>query len=52
LLPLADHNPRRTTPAVNIVLVIVNVLIFFSEVSLGSELEPALFSVAFVPARS
>jgi membrane associated rhomboid family serine protease len=51
LLPLADHNPRRTTPVVNIILVVVNVLIFFWEVSLGPQLEPALFHVAFVPAR-
>ena len=51
MLPLADHNPRRSTPVVNIILVVVNVLIFFWEVSLGPRLEPALFGVAFVPAR-
>jgi membrane associated rhomboid family serine protease len=51
LLPLADHNPRRTTPVVNILLIVVNVLMFLWEVSLGPRLEPALFSVAFVPAR-
>jgi membrane associated rhomboid family serine protease len=51
LLPLADHNPRRTTPVVNILLVVVNVMIFFWEVSLGPDLEPALVNVAFVPAR-
>jgi membrane associated rhomboid family serine protease len=51
LLPLADHNPSRTTPVVNIILIVVNVLMFLWEVSLGPQLEPALFNVAFVPAR-
>ena len=36
---------------VNIVLVVVNVLMFLWEVSLGAQLEPVLFNVAFVPAR-
>jgi len=53
LLPLADHNPRRTTPVVNIILIVVNVLMFFWELQLQASrvLEPALMSVAFVPAR-
>ena len=51
MLPLADHNPRRTTPVVNILLVAVNVVMFLWEVSLGPNLEPALVNVAFVPAR-
>jgi len=51
LLPLADHNPRRTTPVVNIVLIAINVLFFFWEISLGAQIEPVLFNVAFVPAR-
>jgi len=51
LLPLADHNPRQTTPVVNIVLVAVNVLVFLWEISLGPQIEPVLSNVAFVPAR-
>ena len=53
MLPLADHNPRRTTPVVNIVLVVVNVLMFFWELQLqaAGRLEPVLLHVAFVPAR-
>jgi membrane associated rhomboid family serine protease len=50
VLPLADHNPRSITPVVNVLLIALNVLVFFWETSLGPELEPALFSVAFVPA--
>jgi len=53
LLPLADHNPRRTTPVVNIILIVINVLMFFWELQLQASrvLEPALMSVAFVPVR-
>jgi membrane associated rhomboid family serine protease len=51
LLPLADHNPRQTTPVVNIILVAVNVMVFLWEISLGPQIEPVLLNVAFVPAR-
>ena len=53
MLPLADHNPRRSTPVVNIILVVVNVLMFLWELQLQASrvLEPALMSVAFVPVR-
>ena len=51
MLPLADHNPRRTTPVVNIILIVINVLMFFWEISLGPQFEPVLTNVAFVPAR-
>lgn len=51
MLPLADHNPRRTTPVVNIILIGINVLMFLWEISLGPQIEPVLFNVAFVPAR-
>jgi membrane associated rhomboid family serine protease len=51
MLPLADHNPRRTAPIVNVILIVVNVAFFFWEISLGRSLERALFGVAFIPAR-
>ncbi len=51
MLPLSDHNPRRITPIVNYLLIAVNVLFFFWELSLGPDLERALFAVAFIPAR-
>ena len=51
MIPLRDHNPRRTTPVVNTILIIVNVLMFFWELSLGPYIERVLFNVAFVPAR-
>jgi membrane associated rhomboid family serine protease len=51
VLPLSDHNPSRTTPFVNVVLIAANIFMFFWELSLGPKLEPALFDVAFIPAR-
>jgi membrane associated rhomboid family serine protease len=51
MLPLRDDNPRHTTPVVNIVLIILNVLMFFWELSLGPNIDRALFGAAFIPAR-
>jgi len=51
VLPLADHNPRRTTPVVNYLLIAANILVFLWEMSKGRYLERALFEVAFIPAR-
>jgi membrane associated rhomboid family serine protease len=51
VLPLADNNPRRSTPVVNVALIVANILVFFWEASLGPSLERALFGVAFIPAR-
>src|SRR5438132_30779 len=51
MFPLSDHLPRRTTPIVNYILIAANILIFFWELSLGPQIERALFAVAFIPAR-
>jgi membrane associated rhomboid family serine protease len=51
MLPLRDDNPRRTVPAVTIVLIAINILAFLWELSLGPALDEAIFSVAFIPAR-
>src|SRR6266446_216014 len=51
MLPLSDHNPIRTTPVVNYILIAVNVLFFIWELSLGPDIERDLFIVSFVPAR-
>ena len=39
MLPLSDHNPSRTTPVVNYLLIAANVLMFFWELSLGPDIE-------------
>jgi membrane associated rhomboid family serine protease len=51
VIPLSDHNPRRTVPVVNMLLIAANVLMFFWEISLGADIELVLANVAFVPAR-
>jgi len=53
LLPIRDihANARRIRPVVNILLIAVNVLVFFFELSLGPRLEGFLMSAAYIPAR-
>ena len=51
MLPLADHNPRRTFPFVNLLLIFINVATFIWELSLGSSIQPVLQNLAFVPAQ-
>jgi len=51
MLPLKDDNPRRTVPYVTWALVVLNVLAFLWQLSLGGQLERVLFSIAFIPAR-
>ncbi len=51
MIPLRDDNPRRTFPFVTYLLVAANVLAFFWELSLGQQLDRALFNIAFIPAR-
>ena len=49
MLPLTDHNPRRTFPIVNYLLIALNIVAFFWELSLGRYLEAALMNIAFIP---
>ena len=51
MIPLRDDNPRRSVPVVTYALVALNVLGFLWELSLGRNLDRALFNVAFIPAR-
>jgi membrane associated rhomboid family serine protease len=51
MIPLRDSNPRRTVPFVTYGLVVLNILAFLWEMSLGPNLENALVSLAFIPAR-
>ncbi len=51
MLPLSDHNPRRTFPVVTTVIIVANVLMFLWELSLGPELQRAMMQIAFIPAR-
>jgi len=51
MLPLTDHNPRRTFPIITILIIVANVLAFLWEMSLGPELQNTILQVAFIPRR-
>jgi membrane associated rhomboid family serine protease len=51
VIPIRDLNPRRTFPVVNVLLIALNVLAFFFELSLGPRLDEFVMAAAFVPAR-
>jgi membrane associated rhomboid family serine protease len=50
-IPLYDIQKRRTFPVVNVALIVVNVLAFLYELSLGAHLQGFIQQAAFVPAR-
>jgi membrane associated rhomboid family serine protease len=49
VMPLRDQNPSRTFPVVNILLIVINVLAFLYELSLGPGIERFLTRAAFIP---
>ena len=51
MLPLTDHNPRRTFPFVTYTLIAINIVAFLWELSLGQNLQAALFNLAFIPRK-
>ncbi len=51
MLPLKDLNPTRTTPVVNYLIIALNVVVFFWELTLGPDLQPVMMNIAFIPAR-
>jgi membrane associated rhomboid family serine protease len=51
LIPLRDTIPRRTTPLVNTLLIVLNVAAFVLELLQGPELERFIRTFAFVPVR-
>jgi membrane associated rhomboid family serine protease len=52
MIPLKDDNPRRTTPFVTIALVIVNVIAFLYQVSLGPQAgQEFIFEFGMIPAK-
>ena len=50
MIPLRDVIPSRTTPIVTITLIVVNVLVFLFELSLGDDINDFLFAFGLVPA--
>ena len=51
VLPIRDIQPRHSFPLVTIVIIVINFLCFFYELSLGQRLEGFLRASAFVPAE-
>ncbi len=43
MIPIGDSNPRRLFPAVNYLLITINVLVFLYEVSLGPQLNQTIY---------
>jgi membrane associated rhomboid family serine protease len=50
VMPLRDIQPRHSFPIVTIVIIVINFLLYFYELSLGRQLEGFLRASAFVPA--
>ena len=51
MLPLTDHLPSRRPPVINYLIIAANVVMFLWELSLGPNVQRALYEVAFVPQR-
>ncbi len=52
MIPLRDSTPSTRVPAISYAIIIVNVLIFFFEVSLGRQhLEALVMAFGFIPGR-
>jgi len=51
MIPLRDRNPSGTVPFITITLILINVLVFFYELSLGERLNRFLMHSALVPAK-
>src|SRR5213594_661085 len=50
MIPLRDVIPSRTVPVVTITLIVVNVLVFLYEYSLGPSLDNFMLTFALIPA--
>src|SRR5689334_10104042 len=50
MIPLRDVIPSRTTPYVTVSLVVINVLVFLYQLTLGSDLNEFVFTYGLVPA--
>jgi membrane associated rhomboid family serine protease len=51
MLPLRDNIPASRFPAATVTIIVLNVLVFLHELSLGPSLEETLFGYSVIPAR-
>ena len=49
MIPIRDENPTRRVPFVNYTLIVINILVFFWQVSLGPASELVLYRMALIP---
>ena len=49
MIPLKDENPTRTFPFVTIALIVINVLVFAFELSLGPQVKEAIMRYGAIP---
>ena len=50
MIPLHDDNPTQITPWVTVSLIVICVLVFFWQLSLGNRVELAVYSLGMIPA--
>ena len=50
MIPFRDNIPSRTTPIITICLILINIVVFIYELSLGDSLEPFIYQFGVVPA--
>ena len=51
MFPLKDNIPAKNFPAVNIGLIVINVVFYFYQVSYGHRVDQLIMSFGFIPAR-
>ncbi len=51
MIPIRDRNPSGTFPFVTVGIILINVLVFFIELSLGPQLDSFLFQFGVVPVK-
>lgn len=49
MIPLRDRNPAKHFPIITVMLIIVNILLFFYQLSLGLRLEEFLYNFSVIP---
>jgi len=49
MIPLRDRNPTRRTPVINIAIIIINVVVFLFQLSLGKEAESLYYQLGVIP---
>src|SRR5258706_8313385 len=49
MIPFRDNIPSRSTPIITVSLIVINVIVFIYELSLGDALEPLIAQFGVIP---